>query len=434
MISLNGVQSITGTNFTSSTGGDVSYRTAKPAGVVPPGINPSYKTPGNGGPVKTPGARETTPPNSNPPPDSTPPPTGNQKPPDGNAEPENEYKVVILWGDTSGSESESYSVSVTGEPTLPASTPGELNDKKLTLSRLKLYEFSLNHVSTNLEDGEEPDYDYQLTIDPLYAGPDRTIPPRAVVLDEEDLLGTFFDDPTFKGKKAQVFSLQFKAQPGKLNDGFDDTGQEVWTSVSKDWSQYSTNTKVRLVMPSAAAQLCKIEVPTADAPYIDVTPAQPSGASTNLTINGKTESQGDLKDISNVAVEIRSRTSGKFIDKLNVKALPQRNTVDLRYYRAWDSLSTSPIGTMPTSPEPNLGLVGGEIDNRFSQQAGINMALTGAAGQPPPLVDVRDDVNYADNGALDTHDHNDAFIFDELNAFRVAHRADAFPGVPHGFR
>jgi hypothetical protein len=85
--------------------------------------------------------------------------------PGGTPPPGEEVMFDVTWGDDSGSQSESYTLSIpNAQPsTLPKSIPGELMTKPLALRKGKSYTLTMNHVRTTLKNA--PDYDYTLRVD-----------------------------------------------------------------------------------------------------------------------------------------------------------------------------------------------------------------------------------------------------------------------------
>ncbi|WP_075088797.1 hypothetical protein [Verrucomicrobium spinosum] len=113
--------------------------------------------------------------------------------------------MKVTWGDDSGSQSESYSVTFKGGKTLDGSKPGYLSKETVTLNRKISYEITLNHKSTTLKEG--PDYDGTLYVDVLTSEGGSTLPnPRVVKVDPDRLLTSFSDSADFKNKKAYLLS------------------------------------------------------------------------------------------------------------------------------------------------------------------------------------------------------------------------------------
>jgi hypothetical protein len=83
----------------------------------------------------------------------------------GNTPPDEEVMFNVTWGDDSGSQSESYTLTIpNAEPArLPKSKPGQLKTKPLALRKGTAYTLTMNHVSTTLNG--PPDYDYTLKVD-----------------------------------------------------------------------------------------------------------------------------------------------------------------------------------------------------------------------------------------------------------------------------
>jgi len=96
--------------------------------------------------------------------------------------------------------SESYSVQVGDAMSLVPSSPGEISEKQVTLERGKAYELKLNHLSTNLDEGPDYDYTFQITLGENLED--------VTVYDPEGLLGIHSDDQTFEEKKAYLLSFE----------------------------------------------------------------------------------------------------------------------------------------------------------------------------------------------------------------------------------
>ncbi len=168
--------------------------------------------------------------------------------------------------------------------------------------------------------------------------------------------------------------IEFQAQDGKLNDGFDppleewqDEGQRsVWhTSVAK-LAPNNSNQVVKIVFPSAhVAQQYELFVPTEFAAHVDVTPKEFTAAETPLTITGKNGST------DSVAAEIYLRNKGEtaVYGKLIVDVMPWR-VVSISSYRIVNS--SAPVNA---SIPAGLVLVN-ELDARF-RPACVSFAYQG---------------------------------------------------------
>jgi len=224
------VRSADGESFQQAGEWEMQFRTANADGTATTQPSPGYETPGEGGPGNgldpgeggtppvsdpVPGEDPTPPPPPpappTPPPGAPapepqplPPPTGTPPPGGGNPPPETEFKVTFRYGDDSGSMSESYSVQVGDAMSLVPSSPGEISEKQVTLERGKAYELKLNHLSTNLDEGPDYDYTFEVLLDEDVE--------NVLIIDEDSLLGVHYDDDSFKDKSAFLLPVEVRVK------------------------------------------------------------------------------------------------------------------------------------------------------------------------------------------------------------------------------
>jgi hypothetical protein len=130
---------------------------------------------------------------------------------DGNAPPGQEVMFDVTWGDSSGSESESYTLGIPmAQPAqLPKSIPGFLTTKPLALRKDRAYILTINHASTTL--GISPDYDYTLRIDGIGGAQitvvDKGIGGTWIIYDKDSIGGDHVESSYFFAAEKKLVLL-----------------------------------------------------------------------------------------------------------------------------------------------------------------------------------------------------------------------------------
>ena len=180
---------------------------------------------------------------------------------------------------------------------------------------------------------------------------------------------------------------RFAARPGKINDGFDPTVADPWTSVGVG----NDNEIVRLIVEPASLAEAVTLVPGS---AVTVTPTAPTGASTELTIGGVT---------ANADTPLEARLGDIRLATLHVMVLPWR-TVNVGIYRLTDSVTTNTVPDGAPSDDSVLTAL-----NDAFRQACISFENANA-GNPDQTITIRYDdgnttidgwTNRANNGRIE---------------------------------
>ncbi len=173
--------------------------------------------------------------------------------------------------------------------------------------------------------------------------------------------------------------IEFQAQDGKLNDGFDppleewqDEGQRnIWhTSVAKV-SPNNVNMVVKIVFPSAhVAQQYQLVVPTASQPHVDVSPKTFTASQTDLTITGMNGSSARFE----AEIHLRKKGQTAVYGKLVVDVMPWQ-TLSVKAYKLEPNIALN-RGKV-TLPLPSLASLEAELNARF-KQACVSFNFTSA--------------------------------------------------------
>jgi len=174
-----------------------------------------------------------------------------------------------------------------------------------------------------------------------------------------------------------------------LSKDKDKVPHEFWTSVSrKQGGKFIKNENIKLVFNSAdAAKICEVVVRAGpSAGLITVAPELPQEKETTLTIQGKPGSQDQPED---AFVDVRNKATGKVINTLSVKVMPER-TIQYRVWYLKDVQPASDLTQIGPTPRPYFEeLLKQKLQNAF-HQACIDLV---EAGTPQEVV-----VNYDSNG------------------------------------
>ena len=159
---------------------------------------------------------------------------------DADSTPRKTVQAALVFGDQSGSHSEKYEVTlrpVYGDPRpstrLINRQFGEPDTLTVYLVSNAVYEVSLRHIATDMEDGE-PDLDYTLTVTPSGASANLA----TIVIDPDRIIGTKNDRPSaswFTGKKAIIAVVKARILADLNRDGAIDEADAAINAPLRMW-------------------------------------------------------------------------------------------------------------------------------------------------------------------------------------------------------